>query len=347
MKTLAFLAFGALLAGCASNAASLGPSTSTGRIDPSSQTAGLAARSYAITMQAVPHGKLRRYEPWMERDVNQHRLLYASDFNNSLIDVYEYPSHGTLAGMITTNLLNPQGMCIGNNRVYVANTGDNNVLGYDWGNLSPAQTLENPGEYPVGCSYDNVTGSLAASDIFSPTTGEGAVTIWPAGSNTGTVYVEPGGLIECYFIGYDGTGDVYVDGLDGSGDFSLAYLPAGSTNWLPVIAEGASINFPGSILWDGKRFLLFDQAPSGSGGSYTCRPHGATLSCKPSTIVFDRGSPTFVKAGRRGVVGADADSGAIFTWPYPAGGEPNPRKTIYVQGSYISINGAAVQVGPE
>ena len=107
------------------------------------------------------------------------------------------------AGTIVTGLLNPQGMCVDSNRVYIANTGNENVVGYDYGSFKPAVTLNNSGEYPVGCAVDPETGNIAASDIFSTGHGSGAVTIWTGGSSNGTTYVRPGGLAKCLFIGYD------------------------------------------------------------------------------------------------------------------------------------------------
>lgn len=313
---------------------------------------GHGTKSYAVTMKAVPHGIIKHYKQWMEKNANKNRLIYVSDFNNSIVQVYNYPSNGTQnppAGTLSTGLFNPQGMCVNNNMVFIANTGDNNVVGYNYGDTSPSVTLANPGEYPVGCSVDSGTGDVAASDIFSPTTGLGAVTIWSGGSGTGTVYVEPGGLTECFFISYDGSGNLYVDGFNSFG-FGMAYLPAGSSTWQAATLSGATINFPGGINWDGTNLYVEDQ--SGSPGyptMYRCTPSGASISCDGTFVglqgALDVTQP-YIKRGMKGVVGADASAGAVYTWAFPAGGTPRPNKTIIVTESYPSLNGAAVQLGP-
>ncbi len=313
---------------------------------------GHSGKSYAITMKAVAHGQLKHYKSWFQKNANKNRLIYVSDFNNSLIQVYNYPSQGTQnppAGTITADLLNPQGMCVKNNQVIVANTGDNNLVGYNYGSTTPDLTLSDPGEYPVGCAVAP-NGDVAASDIFSPTTGEGAVTVWAGGSGTGTIYVEPAGMIECFFISYDGSGNLYVDGFNSSGYFGMAYLPAGSSTWQSVSLSGATINFPGGVIWDGTYLTVEDQSgPSGYPVVYQCNNSGASLDCSVGSTGLQGASDVtqgYIKRGVKGITGADASAGTVYTWAYPAGGSPRPNKTIHVSETYPSLNGTAVQLGP-
>jgi hypothetical protein len=292
------------------------------------------------------HGK-----NWMEPGANKNRLLYVSDYNNSIVQVFNYPSQGTQnppAGTLT-GFENPQGECVDkSNNVYITNTTAENVLVYAWGASSPSMTLNNSGEYPVGCSVDPTTGNVAVSDIFSPTTGLGAVTVFPSGSTNGTTYTEPGGLLECFFIGYMPNGDLYVDGFSSFG-FGMAYLPAGSSSWSAVSFSGATINFPGGVQTDGTNLDVGDQ--SGSGGYsviHQCSASGNTVTCGSGATGLQSSTDVvqyFIKRGIKGVIGPDASTGNANTWAYPAGGSPRPNKVIHVPQSYPLNIGAAVLLG--
>jgi hypothetical protein len=315
-----------------------------------SRADGHGAKNYSIMAKLIAPGKTKQhFKNWMEPGANQNRLVYASDFNNSIVQVYNYPSNGTQnppAGTLT-GFLNPQGMCVDkSNNLYIADTGNSRVQQYQWGSSSPSASYPATGEYPVGCSVDPTTGNLAASDIFSPTTGQGAVTICSSPSSC-TTYVEPGGLLECFFIGYAPNGDLYVDGENSFG-FGLAYLPAGSSTWQAGSVSGETINFPGGIMYDNTNMTVTDQSGSlGNPVLYQCSASGSTLDCSGGTQMSGSTDVTgpFVKRGAKGMVGADVN-GTIYTWAYPAGGTPRPGKTITVSESYPSLNGQAVQLGP-
>jgi len=262
-----------------------------------------------------------------------------SDFNSSIVAVYEYPS-GKPAGTLT-DFLDPQGGCAdaADHNVFIADTGNHRVVEYAYGASAPKATYNDPGEDPVACSVDPTTGNLAIANVLS-TTGIGGVTICTKPSHCKT-YTQgaPG-----FFVGYAGNGDLYADGLDSKG-FVMAYLRAGSSTWQRV--SGVSVNFPGDLQWDGKYLAVGDQSgPSGSSVLYRCKASGSSLSCADRKVVLLPPGDVagfFIKYGARGVVGADlsAGSGGIMTWAYPAGG--NPTKTFIPSGpSYSALNAIAV-----
>jgi len=310
--------------------------------------AGIKGHSYLVAAKSVAHqGQPKHVKQWMEPGASNNRLLLVSDFYANDIQVYNYPSNGTQnppAGTITSGLLNPQGMCVdSNNNAYVANTGDHNVLEFASGATTPSNTYPSTG-FAVGCSVDPTTGNVAISNIFEPSTYEGSVTICSSPSSCSTS-IEPGGLFECYFAGYAPNGDLYVDG-EGSFGFGLAYLPAGSSSWQAGSVTGATINFPGGVMYDGSYMTVTDQ--SGSSGNttvYRCNASGATLDCSVGSANLGGSEDVvqpFVKRGAKGVVGADALEIQANTWAYPGGGNPRPGKQINIAGGEQPIGSAVL-----
>jgi hypothetical protein len=339
----------AVLAACTgggggSQLAPTGPSMGSSAI---THPAGHGAKSTMIAAKSNARGQIKLFKPWMEKNAAKNRLLYVSDFSANIVQVYNYPSQGTQnppAGTLT-GFSNPQGMCTDkNNNVYVDNTGGQNVLVYPYGATSPSMTLGDSGEFPVGCSVDPNTGNVAVSNIFSPTTGQGAVTIYPAGSTSGTTYIEPGGLLECFFIGYMPNGDLYVDGFNSFG-FGMAYLPANSTTWQAVSFTG-TISFPGAVQTDNTNLTVEDQSGSGGTTIYQCSTSGATVGCNLGSTVLGGTTDVvqaFIKRGIKGVTGADNGSKVESTWAYPAGGSMRPNKTFTINnGTYSTLIGNAV-----
>ena len=82
---------------------------------------------------------------------------------------------------------------------------------------------------------------------------------------------------------------------------------------------------------------------------YPCTPPGASLNCSSTGVglqgAIDVTQP-YIKRGMKGVVGADVYSGAVYTWAWPAGGQPRPNKTFHVAEGNSMLTGAAVQLGP-
>jgi len=307
-------------------------------------------RSYLVAAKSNAHGHIEHFKQWMEPGAVKNRLLYVSDFSANIVQVYNYPSQGSQnppAGTLT-GFSNPQGMCVdSSSNVLIANTGGENVLQYPYGGTSPTATYNDSGEYPVGCSVDPTSGYVAISDIFSPTTGEGAVTICTSTSSC-TTYVEPGGLLECYFIAYVPSGDLYVVGLNASG-VAMAYLPHGSTVWQPATIEGSSVVFPGQLQYAGGYLVVGDQSGSGGSTLYRCSPSGSVVDCNSGSTVLEGAEVVqwFIKRGIKGVTGADNSNKVESTWAYPAGGSMRPNKTFTVDdGTYSTLEGNAVVLPP-
>jgi len=86
------------------------------------------------------------------------------------------------------------------------------VLKYKHGGTKPVATLENPGEYSLGCSVDPLTGNLAVTN-YSPS-GSGPknnVGIYQGATGSPTLLTDPS-LKSYYSCTYDSSGDLIIDG---------------------------------------------------------------------------------------------------------------------------------------
>ncbi|HEY1656048.1 MAG TPA: hypothetical protein VGF86_13140 [Candidatus Tumulicola sp.] len=265
--------------------------------------------------------------------------MYVTDFNNSVVEIYTYPK-GKHVGALTSGMLNPQGECTdaaGN--VYVANTGNSNVLVYAHGGTTPVRVLDNPGQYPVGCSVNASDGDVAAADIFSPTTGVGAVTVWKSGSNQGTTYVQPAGLINCVSITYDGSGNLYVAGSDSNGP-AIAYLRAGSMTWKLATIKGVSSSNLGFMQWDGRYVAFVD---SQNEAIDRVRFNGR-VGQVVRTVQYDGYVSTlcfFGPSGQRKLATLSFYP-SVSLYQYPAGGSPFKTIPLPDVESYAALEGLAI-----
>ena len=108
IRTSSIIALVALLTGCGGANA----------IQSASRVPGIDAQStlaakVRLAKVSVPHGK-----PWMESNANQNRLLYVSDPQDNIVQVYNYPK-GSSAGTIF-GFNQPQGECVDNHsNIYI------------------------------------------------------------------------------------------------------------------------------------------------------------------------------------------------------------------------------------
>lgn len=332
----------ALLAGC-SGSSQFAPQSFSA--EPSSLAGGVYQRVPSIAARAVAHLQPYRGKSWIDLNARTQRLLYLSYYDNSVVEIHTYPK-GRHVGTLT-GFSNPQGLCADPaGDVYVANTGAENVLEYAPGGASPIATYPIPGEYPVSCSIDPTTGNVAVGDIFSPTTGEGAVTICSSPSSCATD-VEPGGLLECYFVGYDGSGNLFVDGETSSG-FGMARKPHERSAFKSLTLHGSGfpgINFPGDVQWDGRRMSVGDQSVS-----VIYRFAGSTV---VGSTTLDGTTDVveyfiFGKDATRHIVAPycspSGNCSAVAAYRYPTGG--NPGRIIRLRNGYQSPAGLVITQKP-
>jgi len=178
----------------------------------------------------------------------------------------------------------------------------------------PITTLSiSDGSMPSSCAMDT-SGDLAVGILDGPSTGD--VVIFKSASGTGTFIKTP--LAREYFDGYDNNGNLFFDGFTSQYNFALVELPAGSSK--PVtITTSNTVEFPGSVQWDGTYLTVFDQLANNL-YQYTVKGTKATLK---GTVSFSGSSDcaqTWIATNVVYCGDAGNDNGEVFN--YPAGGSP-------------------------
>ena len=160
----------------------------------------------------------------------------------------------------------------------------------------------------------NTSGDLAVGTFFESGPGGGDVVIFKNASGTGKVYSTP--LAAEYFDGYDPQGNLFADGIANSGYFGLVELPKGGSTF-KTITTSNSVQFPGSVQWDGTYLTVFDQLANKT-YRYTVSGTKATLKGTVSYVGSGDCAQTWIVKGIIYCGDAGNDDGEVFK--YPAGG---------------------------
>ena len=238
----------ALLSACG------GGATPVGATGPE---AGIVAQTNPLGIAPVRH--LNRGKSWILPDAKKQWLIYANDNTSGNIDIYNYRvKAGKLYGQIT-GLVSPYGSCIdGAGDVYAVDSSTNEISEYAHGGITPIATGTDEYGTPLGCSVDPTTGNVAVSN-FSGYSGEGTggVDIFAGGlSGSQTLYTNAN-LYHLYPPAYDPHGNLFVQATGYSSGVDFAELPAGQSTF--TLLTGLTIDFPGSVQWDGYYLAVTDQ----------------------------------------------------------------------------------------
>jgi len=142
----------------------------------------------------------------------------------------------------------------------------------------------------------------------------GDVVIFKDASGSGTVMTTP--LVKEYFDGYDNQGNLFADGFNSSKTFELVELPNGSEKF-QTITTSNTVQFPGSVQWDGKYLTVVDQIGDRI-YQYTVSGTKATLEGTVYLSRSDDCAQTWI--GKGVVYCADAGNEDGEVYKYPAGG---------------------------
>ncbi len=244
-------------------------------------------------------------------------LLYISDTLTSDVYVYSYPK-GKLV-MTLQDFSVPGGECVdASGDVFVANTGDSDIVEYAHGGKTPIAKLKDPGFFPVGCSVDPKSGNLAVTNFPLNGSGQGDVVIYDRAKGRPKHHYADAVMADMLLCSYDGSGNLFLDGLTSASAFAFAELPKGGSK-LTDITLDRSIASAGGVEWDGTYVAVGDQSTSTiyqfsiSGTSGTER--GSTQ-LSGATQIFQ-----FWIDGSK-LIGPDAGAADAGIWNYPAGGAP-------------------------
>lgn len=211
-------------------------------------------------------------------------LLYVSDFENSVVDVYSVPSLKLVRKL--KGFFQPQGECTNAaGDVWIVDTGYKQIEEYAPGATKPMTVLGDYLGYPASCAINPVNGDLAVTNEFADS-GPAEVLIYAKASGTPQSYRDTAQQYDD-FAAYDTQGNLYVDGETTKQAYVLARLPAGGKTLGSVKVSGATIHDPGVVLWNDNQLVLGDQRCRGGKTSclYVAAVSGSTAQVK-STIAL-------------------------------------------------------------
>jgi hypothetical protein len=250
-----------------------------------------------------------------DRRRNHKKFEYVINFYGSFAGIFDYPKSDQQIGTINnvggqgcTNVLFGYGK-----KTFWIVAGSDQITNYKVPQ-TPIKTLSvSDGSMPSSCAMDT-NGDLAVGILDGPSSGD--IDIYKNATGSGTLIPTP--LGREFFDGYDNQGNLFFDGFTPGSDFQLDELPKGSSK-VQTITTSNTIEFPGSVQWDGKFVTVFDQIANKM-YQYTISGTKATLQ---GTISFGESSDCAQTWIAKGVVycgDAGNNNGAVFN--YPAGGTP-------------------------
>ena len=259
-------------------------------------------------------GSLPRYATILPDRRRRHKKFeYVFNTYGSFASIFDYPKSDQQIGEIAgdggqgcTNVLYGYGK-----KIFWNVGGQTQITEYKVPQ-TPIKTLSVTFSFPTSCAM-NTSGDLAVG-IFFETSGGGDVVIFKNASGSGTVYTTP--LVAEYFDGYDNQGNLFADGFNSGSNFGLVELPKGSSTF-KTITTSNSVQFPGSVQWDGTYLTVFDQLAS---VTYQYIVHGSKATLKGTVSYPGVGdcAQTWIVKGL--VYCGDAFNGDGEVFKYPAGG---------------------------
>lgn len=260
-------------------------------------------------------------------------LLYVSNYRNGTVGVYTYPE-GSQVGTLT-GFSKPLGECAdAAGDVFIANSGDRDVLEYAHGGSAPIATLKDSIYYPNGCSVDPTTGNLAVSNLQSKRgNGSGSIAIYHHARGNPKYYKGVQYYTSC---GYDNEGNLFASGLANS-DYVFEELPKGGNVFKYI--RPRHFFAVGIIQWDGK-YLTNEIPLTNASLIYRLEISGSNAHVIGATRLDGAAGTSFIDRPRVIVAGA----GEVDFFDYPAGKHPT-KKISDSNGPTGAVVSAASQQG--
>ncbi len=273
----------------------------------------LSVNGRPVTAARVNLSPLPRFETLVpDRRRRSRKFEYVINNYSSYASIFDYPKSVQQIGSIynvggqgCTNVLYGYGKDI----IWIV-AGSTQINEYRVPQ-TPVKTLSVAFSFPTSCAMDP-SGDLAVGNYDG-----GEVAIFKNASGSPKVYTTP--MDEEFFDGYDNQGNLFADGFTGDrSGFALAELPKGGTKFV-TIKTSNTVQFPGSVQWDGTYLTVFDQ---NANATYQYTVSGTTATLK-GTVQFKGSSDcaqTWMVHGLIYCGDAVNDDGEVFK--YPAGGSP-------------------------
>jgi hypothetical protein len=250
-------------------------------------------------------------------------LLYVSESGKNLVGIYSYPKLKRI-GSLTVKT--PEGLCVdprSDNVWIVSAAPTDKVSEFTHGGTKPIRVLKigsSLDAYLIGaCAVNPLNGDLAvvaSVDSSDP----GGLFVFKHGTGTPKLY-QDSDMFVYGFVGYDASGDAFVDGTDVNDQGRLAELPAGAKQMQDVTPKGLKLRFPGGVQSDGTDLVVGSERNGLiyqiSGGAIVGRTR-LSDTCLVQQFFIDttRGvliAPSFCQS---------EPAAALLIYKYPAGGTP-------------------------
>lgn len=185
------------------------------------------------------------------------RLIFNSSFGGNSVSFYlkgtgpNNPVAGTLSGSFD----NPFGMATDRNGdLYVANSGDKNVLVYAAGSTSPTATLDDPDKFPADVAIGS-DGTVYVANGSGPIGASGNVVIYAPGSTSPSETLSDKHFYHVSGVALDKHGNLFVSCNAGQGINSgtVVEFKAGSTKGTDTRIV---LGFAGGVGFDRNGHLL-------------------------------------------------------------------------------------------
>jgi len=298
-----------ILSAC--SGAGTAPAADSAMAPPTTAHAGIANPAH------TSHG-----HSWMNPAARSGALLYITDNGTNTVVIYSYPALkvvGTLTGFD-----NVQGDCVdASGNVWIDNTQASQMLEYAHGGTSPIATLNDPGQYPVGCSVDPTSGDLAVSNFYSTSGPPGSVSIYKNATGAPATFTPPSFAV-VYYLGYDKHGTLYLDGIDSGSAFLFASF---NGKKFKAMTLQQPIGGPGAVQAVGNTIVVGDQT-NGNNAAYAFAIKGSTGKLVKTTPLTGANDIVQFNIYKNALVGGDLNfnGSTADRFKYPAGGAP--KKTV-------------------
>ena len=158
------------------------------------------ARTWRYPVQAT--------RSWMSADTKKAGLVYISDYEHDSVSVFDAKA-GTLLGQIGGQSAAAGLYVDKHHRLWVANSGNSQVLVYDRGATTPSLTLLDPSQRPFDTAVCP-NGTVYVSNYYSFNTGLGSISVYAKGSTSPTGSLADPNEYQNYFITCDAQGNVFT-----------------------------------------------------------------------------------------------------------------------------------------
>ncbi|MFY9630446.1 MAG: hypothetical protein WAJ94_02420 [Candidatus Cybelea sp.] len=171
-------------------------------------------------------------------------------------DVYQVNAY-TLEGVAVTQLkgfFDAVAVCTDSvGDLYIADDSRQVIFEYAPGGSLPINVFDDAGQEPASCAVSPLSGNLAVANGSN-------VVVYPASQSAMPVAFTTPEIASYACVGYDASGNLYVDGYGADKSFQLATLRAGGSSLAST--RVASLNNrkhgAGGLAWDGEYLVVAD-----------------------------------------------------------------------------------------